>query len=37
MKCLILSMANSDPDLAQRMINSAKKATFYKNFALNNY
>jgi hypothetical protein len=37
MKGLILSMADSDPDLASRIVASAKKATLYKNFGLNNY
>jgi hypothetical protein len=37
MKGLILSLADSDPDLASRIVASAKKATLYKNFALNNY
>ncbi len=30
-------MADSDPDLASRIVASAKKATLYKNFGLNNY
>jgi hypothetical protein len=37
MKALILTLAESDPDLASRIVNSAKKATLYKNYALNNY
>lgn len=37
MKGLILSLAESDPDLAARIVASAKKATLYKNFALNSY
>lgn len=37
MKALILTLADNDPDLASRIVASAKKATLYKNFALNNY
>lgn len=37
MKGLILTLAEDDPDLASRIVASAKKATLYKNFALNNY
>jgi hypothetical protein len=37
MKALILTLADSDADLASRILTSAKKATLYKNFALNNY
>jgi hypothetical protein len=37
MKGLILGLAESDPDLASRIVTSAKKATLYKNFGLNNY
>ena len=37
MKGLILTLAEDDPDLASRIVTSAKKATLYKNFALDNY
>jgi hypothetical protein len=37
MKKMILDLAEKDPDLAQRIVTSAKKATLYKNYSLNNF
>ena len=36
MKKLILSIADQDEDLANRIVASAKKTTLYKNYSLNN-
>lgn len=37
MKKLIVTLSESDPDLAARLLSSAKKAAIYKNYTLNNY
>ena len=37
MKGMILQLAEKEPELAERIINSAQKQVRYKNYALNNY
>lgn len=37
MKRIILDLTEKDPDLADRIIASAKKNVLYKNFSLNNF
>ena len=37
MKKMILTLSESDPDLAARLLSSAKKAAIYKNYTLSNY
>lgn len=34
---MILTLSESDPDLAARLLSSAKKAAIYKNYTLSNY